>query len=491
MIPTINTYLKRDEHYLSYKRIFIILALVNSAVFFTFWFLELQFGFRPEERVGWFFYGNDAHSYLDPIENLISNGTYAMNSGPTAFRMPGFLPFYGPLYFLFGKSLGLNLFALLNLVFHIGTTAIVFRLSHRFVSKIMAFALAFGFALYPRLTMYGYMGMSEVLAAFAMIFCVYHLLLWKSDKKASRAIWISVFASVFVLLKPIGILFIAALGVGLLIHMWLKKYPIRNAFKLLTLFFLTPTLVLSIWTYRNYQTFEAFIPLTPTLSSKGADQAFRSFCRRTGQQFQSWQGKDARVWFVPPSNYMYDSVHAASDPFPSYIYTSEFNLDTMRNLRSDWHLMLSGQLSSEDSLAMDKSIENRFWKYAESFIDEHPFHFMVTIRLTFLKDFLMIKDSFSPFKQNTLMFKALRGYFMLSYYGLLLGLFAGLVALFFVKSFDARLIVGTALAFILIHVAMGRIENRYLLPAIPLFAIGFAILFKAYTDKLGKIKEID
>ncbi len=80
---------------------------------------------------------------------------------------------------------------------------------------------------------------------------------------------------------------------------------------------------------------------------------------------------------------------------------------------------------------------------------------------------------------------------MLSYYGLLLGLFAGLVALFFVKSFDARLIVGTALAFILIHVAMGRIENRYLLPAIPLFAIGFAILFKAYTDKLGKIKEID
>ena len=104
MIPTINTYLKRDEHYLSYKRIFIILSLVNSAVFFTFWFLELQFGFRPEERVGWFFYGNDAHSYLDPIENLISNGTYAMNSGPTAFRMPGFLPFYGPLYFLFGKS---------------------------------------------------------------------------------------------------------------------------------------------------------------------------------------------------------------------------------------------------------------------------------------------------------------------------------------------------------------------------------------------------
>ena len=37
------------------RKAILVIALVNTLVFFTIWVMELQFGFRPTERVGWFF----------------------------------------------------------------------------------------------------------------------------------------------------------------------------------------------------------------------------------------------------------------------------------------------------------------------------------------------------------------------------------------------------------------------------------------------------
>jgi hypothetical protein len=485
---SVREFIQQMGAWLNNKRVFIILMTVNTLAFFTLWLLELNFGFRPTERIGWFFYGNDAHSYLDPVENLISKGTYAMKSGPTAFRMPGFLPFYGPLYLLFGQAVGLHLFALLNLGFQIGTSFFVFKLSQKFTTTALAFFVAAAFSMYPRLMSYGYMGMSETIAAFSMIACIYCFIRWLETSARKYAIWISVFSTILVMLKPIAILFLALLGVWVLWISIRTRKGFKDTLLVLVFFFAIPTLSLSTWTIRNYYAFEQFIPLTPTLSSKGADQAFRSFCRRTGQQFQSWQGKDARVWFVSPDNYMYDEEHAKSDPFPSYLYTSQFNIDSLRNLRTDWHQMLSGTMSTEDSIKMDREIEAKFWKYAQSFIDEHPFHFYVTIRFTFLKDFIFIKDSFAPFKQNNLIFKSLRAYYFLTYYALVVSLILGCIGLIMKPSRAARIIIGASLIFILFHVGMGRIENRYVLPAVPLFAVGLAIFINAVqrflkTDK--------
>jgi len=470
------------------RKAILVIALVNTLVFFTIWVMELQFGFRPTERVGWFFYGNDAHSYLDPIESLISNGTYAMPSGPTAFRMPGFLPFYGPFYALFGKTIGLHIFSIINLFFTIGTGVLIYKLAKRHVWFIGALLLAVGFALFPRLTSYGYLGASETIAAFSLTAAVYYIVKWFDQPKSITAFKVSIFLTMLLMLKPIAILLFIILGIIVLIRSVTTKAGLKSLMVVCFYFFIVPSVCISAWTARNYIAFDKFIPLTPTLSSKGADQAFRSFCRRTGLQFQSWQGSDARVWFLHERHKMYDADYANSNPFPDYLFTSKFNYDTLVDLRSDWHRQMSEKNEVESS-RLDAQIESRFWTYSQSFIDEHPFHFLVTIRFVFLKDFILIRDSFSPFKQNTLFFKALRAHYFLTYYAIVLAFLLGIISLYFKRNRSAYFIVVTAVVFVLLHVAMGRIENRYLMPATPLFVLGLALFVDSISNRFQLKKE--
>ena len=187
--------------------------------------------------------------------------------------------------------------------------------------------------------------------------------------------------------------------------------------------------------------------------------------------------------FASPDNYMYDEEFSKTNPFPHYLFTSEFNIDSLRNLRKDWHTLRAGMLDIEAADRLDRDIESRFWTYAQSFIDERPFHFFVTIRITFMRDFLFIKDSFSPFKQNTIAFKSLRAHFFLSYYILLFGFILGIISLLWARNKEGSIVLLTAFLFMMFHVAMGRVENRYLLPVIPLFAIGLAVFMGSVSEK--------
>ena len=84
------TFLQRP----STRSLILWIILIRSVVFLTFWFLELNYGFRPTERIGFFFYGNDAHSYLDPIETFVDHGAFLLDGEYSAFRMPGYLLLY-------------------------------------------------------------------------------------------------------------------------------------------------------------------------------------------------------------------------------------------------------------------------------------------------------------------------------------------------------------------------------------------------------------
>ena len=211
--------------------------------------------------------------------------------------MPGFLPFYGLLYLVFGQTIALNLFAVFNLVLHIFSSFFVFKLSKRFVKKGLAFLVSISFVLYPRLASYGYLGMTETMSAFALVMSVYLFILWRESPNGKNAFGMSLSLTLLIFLKPIAILYCIVIGAYVLFFTINKRKGLRFLVLNLVFFFLMPTACLTAWTWRNYVVFNKVVPLTPTLTSSGADQAFRSFCRRTGQQFQSWQGKDARVWF--------------------------------------------------------------------------------------------------------------------------------------------------------------------------------------------------
>ena len=144
------------------------------------------------------------------------------------------------------------------------------------------------------------------------------------------------------------------------------------------------------WITKNYATFNNVILLTTTLDMHGADNAFRSWCRITGQEYQAFNGKDARAWFVDPANYKYNRTFAESNPFPDFIFTDNYNFDSLRSIRVDWHRLASME-DSEERTRLDQQIEQRFRKFSNSFRSENTFHFVLTSRLGHLKNFLFIK----------------------------------------------------------------------------------------------------
>jgi|GEM_PF-812588 len=451
------------------RRFLVFLLLFQFALYFSIWFLEFSFGFRVKESVGIMFYGNDAHSYLDTIENLIDCGVYGFDcSGPTAFRMPGMLVFYGPLYLLFGKFWGLQLFVLLNFaVFAFGSYCLYRLIKSRYGAQWGVLTVIL-LSLYLRLLTFGYVGMVELLASGLMMILIY--LLAVNDKiKTAHLLWSSAIVAELILLKPVLIVMTPVLAAYVFFRSRRSSYT--TAFKHAALLASIPVCVMLTWNVRNYITFKQTTLLTTTLNMQGGDHAFRTWCRVTGQEYQAFNGEDARAWFVLPSNSKYTDQFASSNPFPAYVFTSYYNLDSLKSLRSDWH---RAQLEPDTILAakLDKNVETRFLTYTSSFQEENTFHFIVTARLIHLKNMLFIRDSFAPFAGAEWYWSIMKAYYFLSYYAI--------IALFFLFVFsvllrrvklDSTLALAFAvcIVYILAHITLGRIENRYLMPIMPLF----------------------
>jgi len=456
----------------------LLLLLLKSFIFFGMWFMELTFGFRPTETIGWFFYGNDAHSYLDPIESLVDEGSYKLEGVLTAFRMPGFFPIYGPLYFLFGKSLALNLFGIFGFLIEALSVRFMYIMIRSSFTQKAAFFACLIYILFPRLSMYSYLGMTEGLAAAMLIFMVFYY--WKSKDKV-RYLWhTGFFVSWFIFLKPIGGILLPVIGVVILIEAFLahdrRNKVISIVLRRLAIVMAIPALCISLWTIRNYLTFERFMPLTTAFQSSTIESSFKRFCRTTGLEFQTWSREDAMIWFLPPSHPSFNEEYAQGNPFPDQTFTSSFNYDSLIGLRSDWNLLQEERFTESDSITMAASIIDRFEQYSASFRAEKPFRFYIGTRLEFIKRFLVIKDSFAPFAQNSAIFLSIRVWFFLSYFALVgIGIIGWIEIMFSRKN--GMLFPGSILlAFVLVHIALGIIENRYVLPIVPIFTFGIASL---------------
>lgn len=474
------TFLQRP----STRSLILWIILIRSVVFLTFWFLELNYGFRPTERIGFFFYGNDAHSYLDPIETFVDHGAFLLDGEYSAFRMPGYLLLYGIPYFIIGQEIGLLILSLFNLIIDVASCVLLFKLLVRIVKPDWSFLILIGYLIYPRIASFGYLGMPEVVASFCLIGIVYCATELQFTFKR-KYIWFSaLLITQLVFMKPIAVLLIPVILAHILYVFCKNSMSLSHLVSAGFSYLLIPCLAIGIWTVRNYMQFDKIMPLSSALTWTGPDQGFRSFCRRTGLEFQSWHGDDARAWFVPNDHYWYNEEFANSNPFPDYIYTSVYNLDSLVSLRSDWHRSIKMAADDPDKIVLEQKVEMKFLDYANSFIFERPFHFLVTIRVKLLSSFLFIKDSFSPFSQNSLVFLVIRILYFATYYFLVLGMLFTLIAGYIKrKEPEMALVALMIVVFIGSHVLMGRIENRYLLPILPLGLIGYAWLIKALIQR--------
>lgn len=446
----------------------------------------------PKHRKeGLFVRGNDTQSYFEPIENTIDNKTYSLNEKVSLFRMPGLLPVYGPLYLFFPKSVARQLFVLLQIIGDALLACLVFILLFKTIGASPFFSFL-GWGLYIVSTFvssYNHYGLPETFATLTLTCFLIFLIRFFTDYKLKSALLSGYFLCWFTFLKPIGIVFYIVIGFIFLILLLKREqaYTKKNLF-IAGLIFILPFLIFDgIWTIRNYSIRHKVIPLSSVLDNSDARTYLKKFFKTTGLSFQSFSGRDHMTWFSPRSDKPNDEAFFNSDPFPKWMYTSEYNFDSLKVLRS-----MYWQVFNNDSVVSNKQSEinfkNKIDDYIGAFKKEKAFHYYITVKAIAFRDFLFVKTTYNlPFSGNTTLQKTSRGAYFLFYYLVILSfiLFSVLVLLRRFREGKAVILILTICwSFIFAHILLGTIENRYLVPVYPMMLILSVICWKNLLDKI-------
>lgn len=235
------------------------LALLFAGLLLRVWFFQHQM--TPDD---------DTDVYSELATNLFHHGIYGIETAgeidPTLIRLPGYPLFLAFNFALFGWG---NLNAVL--VVQIGMDLLGCWLIASFVREHVSqragtWALAMA-ALCPFTAAYSTMALTECLSIFAVslgLWAAGRLLRAQADGRSDRPALInaSAAAALAVLLRPDGLLLLAAMAAALVWYGWRQRrlrVSVRTAF-LCALLALLP---LAPWTVRNWRTFGVFQPLAP------------------------------------------------------------------------------------------------------------------------------------------------------------------------------------------------------------------------------------
>ena len=437
-------------------KVWIVIALIIQGLLFSY------FAYRHSGR-GYITFSSstiegDMPQYIDPINNLLENGSYSPD-----YRMPG----YGAVYLLLKiLKIPYSLSVLLFLqyvvasisVYYLGLSAVLI-----FNKKIM-FYYAYivyitGIFTFERNNVL----LTESFSASAYIFCLYFFMVYlKKDKNIH--LWISgCFLCWLIFMRPVYlptfVFFIIAI---------LQKTKWRSSSIKYVVIFLLPFAVLdSIWTYRNYIKHNKIHPLHNgylNVSEHNPYEPVFKILQAVGESEEYWHEETVVNFFM---------IENWEDKYtlPSYIETRGFNKDSLDKLAGLIQALIS-EKSKEKREEYSIIIDIEVAKYIESFKSENPFYYHIISPLKMLVRILTWKaaHSESHFLKH-----------LLFHYPYYLMQFLGFIAflLLLKKSFKDKAIMvllGLYAYGVFIHpVVLGFSQNRYLLPIYP-----FVILLAAY-----------
>ena len=178
----------------NWKLWFVLALLVKTAVF-IFKIKEPGPNFTdfPESFA---LAGGDARSYIDPIENLLANGSYFND-----YRMPG----YGWLHYLLRLMLplgnALNAMAIIQLLLSSLSVYVLALIARRlFKSDTYFYVCFFLYAISTYVSLYDYQILTESLCASSLIFSVYLLITAETN---ARLFFSGVLLTWSIFLRPI------------------------------------------------------------------------------------------------------------------------------------------------------------------------------------------------------------------------------------------------------------------------------------------------
>ncbi len=445
----------------------LLLILVIKILLFCFFASNYKQNRKPEKIVGGIaVISGDTPSYFRPMEDFISGNGYT-----SICRMPGLLPAYSPLGYLFGKENGKVLLVILQLLTAVISVYLLSLLAYDIFGSTRAFL--FTLIAYSLSTFVSVWDNNLLTDSFAASFAIIGFyLLYMSQQTANRSLVLiisSCFLTWAIFLRPINVLlYFVAFAC---IFVWKIKKETFISIAKQCMVFTTPLLVaISVWAGYNYTKTKRFIPLTASFGEcfnalSPEHLEIRKLIIAMGEDFQPWAPHSAAEWF-----YTEKANQKTHHPFTSSTYTTAFNLDSLILLKENYRLF--SETKETNKQIASSRIFNAVDRYLTSYKKEHAFDYYILNRIKLVTKFIFrtrLDDlPFPKLADMKLYQKLIKAGSLIALN--LVNLFGLLSIIFLVIKRQWNIAVWgfLPLSFIIVLGAiLGYIEQRYLVPCYP------------------------
>lgn len=451
--------------------------LIKGLMFVLFAVLFYQ-NWNPERIINYLFIeSGDTSGYYPPVESFVNSGVYS-----SFCRMPGLLPIYGPLYFLFGEHMGKTLVILLQFITSTISVYLLAQIaSNIFKTKKIFYVTFFLYAFSSFVSNWDHFGLSDSFSVSFLIFAIYFLVEFKISRNV-KYLWLAgIFLAWSVFFRPVHGIILPVLALIYLMN--LKK--IQQSVYYTLVFSLPLVLSILLWAGTNFRKHhkliilqgpvsECFGALTPELLS------IRELIIAWGGDYQPWSKGSEAEWFFskqiisPEKKVIRDSY-----------LTSVYNYDSLLILRSQFMKITSDSISDNSRKTLREQIIQTSGNYLAAYKNEHGFRYYFLNKLKTLKQLMLpgrLDDFPTPaFKNMTIFHKLLKGSYYLFFLFISVTGFIGCVQQVVLKNYFALIPLTMIL---LIGSVLGYVEQRYLCPAYPFLVICSAALLLSIESKL-------
>lgn len=483
------------------KKFWLSAAFVVKVIFFVFFLFHFNKHFgnaygKNHMLYKFVLYGADSYGYIEPTESFFDGNGYKMDGQYTAFRMPGFVTTYGPLYWLFGRKVAMILFIIFQFVLSVISVYVLSITSYKIFKQKAVFV--FTFILYAASTfvsIYDHALFSESVTTSLLIFALYFFTKYYETQELK---YIFISGSLFAwanLFRPAIIVVIGIVCCFLLLR-FLKQRILFSTMARSMALFLTPVFgFLSIWITRNFLVLHSFIPFIHQEISS-SEMAILKFTKAMGANWYEHNGNNTgfQYWFIPSFSSFdglsdqFNAELVKSNPFDKTQFTPDYNFDSLKLLRDyNWKFLdRSNDIDLITRGKYNKRATGMAQRFTSSYVKHRFINFIVWNKLKVARDFLFIRESHAlPVIGPSIFDKAVRVFYVLFYYGVIVT--SLLVSLYFVisrlGSMEGLLSI-ILLGLILFHVMIAFTENRYLVPVYPICVIFTAFFTNEIFKKL-------
>jgi hypothetical protein len=438
---------------------------------------------------------DDTGDYLDAAELWVSGDGYSRYGLaefseaqvlPFAGRMPGLLPVYAPLYYLFGRAVACDILVVLQFLLSTLSVYVLGLIAWELVASRFVFVFTLGvYALSWQVHIYDLAGLMESFSISGMILSLFACQKAVRKEKADLAFWFwfGISALLYVWAISLRPVFGSMLPAWILLIVLGKAGRIKEGIGRAAIFILPLILFLSAWTLRNYRVlgdpvvledrWERSWPDDPTYRPAG--MAIRKLVVSWGGDMLFWVEGGMGNWFFDREN-----MAGPGEVFPERIFVERYDADSLKQLRELYRLGTDMGLPEADRKLYSALAVAKADAFRTSYQKQKPVEAFFVNKLRLCNTFLFYRfrpDFPFPVKAQLSGFQfAVKGFFTVFYYVItLLGLLSVILIWVGRRRKEMLLTLFPLSMVFVLSFLLGMIEGRYLAPLFAFWVIFGAI----------------